>query len=181
MSIDLSNLNYKQLIELEKQIQKEKENKIKDHLTKDSLLHTGKAKEILSILDPKFQHARYGYPNKSWLTSVPDTEYIESKSKEEKAIMLKAWERAKVVYDIQAHMHSSMTYLCDIAFENYEDYIPKFQSGKHRGESKSEVCTIKLRKEIPWQISEKYKAMYYEIADIFKKYAKENKKEKTNE
>ena len=166
--IDLSELNYKQLIELEKEIQKEKAKKVGDHLTKTDLTWIGKSKEIMDILDPKFQNARYGYPQEDWKTSAPDVEYFNSQSDDVKQKLLISWERPDVTRLIHTKVTSSITYLCDIAFENYRDYVAK----THDGKPKSKYMTISINKEIPWKKADSYKAMYDEICNIFIKYAK---------
>lgn len=171
--INLSELNYKQLIELEKQIQKEKEKKARDYLTKTDLIYDSeKVKEIVSFLDPKFQHGQYGYPNDEWKNSKADVEYFESKSPEDQEQLLVDWNRPEVVRDIKDKLTRNMLYMCDIALENYRDYISKTQSGPNRGEPKSKYYTISTNKEIPWQKADQYKSMYNELCDIFLKYAK---------
>lgn len=159
--INLSELNYMQLIELEKQIKKEKEKKARDYLTKTDLIYDSeKVKEIVSFLDPKFQHERYGYPNDEWKNSEYYVMYFDSKSPEEQEQFLTDWNRPEVVRDIKDKLTRNMLYMCDIALENYRDCL------------KSKYHTISTSKEIPWQKTDQYKSMYNELCDIFLKYAK---------
>ena len=74
-----------------------------------------------------------------------------------------------------------MIYLCDIAFENYKDYIPKYMTGPNRDKPKVKDTMISTNKEIPWQKADKYKSMYNELCDIFIKYANLKDKENPNE
>lgn len=173
--IDLSDLNYNQLIELEKEIQKEKIKKAGDCLTKGNLtcLTNGKVKEILAILDPKFQDTKYGYPNNEWRNSKPDVEFFETLSPEMQNQFQTSWERPEVTKSLLDKLTSSMLYLCDIALENYEDYIPKFKSNRSdhkRDEAKSPYYTVRINKEIPWTKADRYESMYNELCDVFLKY-----------
>ena len=170
--IDLSDLNYKQLIELEKQIQKEKAKKVHDHLTKGDLINSDKAHEILVFLDPEFQDAKYGYPNEEWKTIKPDVEYFESQSPEVQKHLRTSWERPEVTRSVSAKIDNSIVYLCDIAFKNYKDYIPRTMCGPNRNQPKTKYSMIKLNTEIPWQKADQYKSMYNELCDVFLKYAK---------
>ena len=170
--VDLSELNYKQLIALEKEIQKEKAKKVRDHLTKSDLINSEKSRNIESIIDPRFQNAKYGYPNDEWKEIALDSEYMNSLSEAGKKDSQVFHERPEVTRRILGRLEDARLYMCDIAFENYRDYKPKYMTGPNRDKPKIKDMMVAMNKEIPWQFAEQYKSMYNELCDIFIKYAK---------
>lgn len=176
--IDLSELNYKQLIELEKQIQKEKENKIHEHVTKGDLTNccSTEMQPIYDMLDKRFRDEKYGWPQK---LCVDKFDWASDKEKEQ--ARLKNYP-APCVESIYSRITSSFLYLCDMAFENYHDYLgstdnTRYRKGNHYGTTKGpddskRYFTVAIDKEIPWQKADRYKSMYNELRDIFIKYAK---------
>lgn len=176
--IDLSELNYKQLIDLEKEIQKEKEKKIHSHVTKGDLTCSNSAEmePIYDMLDKRFRDIKYGWPQK-----VRVDKFDWSSDEEKEQARLENFP-APCVESIYSRITSSFLYLCDIAFENYHDYLGRtdntsFNKGNHYGscmgpDDSRRYFTVAIDKEIPWQKAEKYKAMYEDLAKIFKIYAK---------
>jgi hypothetical protein len=172
--IDLSELNYKQLIDLEKQIQKEKVKKLPDHLTKTDLTNSSKMNEIGFLIDNRFREEKYGWPQK---VDVDKFDWHCERDKEE------AREQnhpAPVALNMTGRIDSSIMYLCDTAFENYRDYISKSEKPKRSiiyygmtgPREDQNYYSVAVNKEIPWQIADQYKNMYYELCDIFLKHAK---------
>lgn len=170
--VDLSELNYKQLIALEKQIQEEKARKVKYHVTKSDLCNSDDAKTIFDILDKRFQEEKYGWPQKLDVTK------FTWNSEEEKEEAAKENLPAPVAENVYDRVLSSTLYLCDVAFQNYRDAISKKEISVIKAACRispkspeDRYYTVSMNKEIPWEKSKDYKEMYEEITKVFLKYA----------
>ena len=174
MTVNIEELSYKELIELEKQIQKEKTKKVQHYITKSDLYNSENLKTIFDILDKRFQDEKYGWPQKC------DVDKFHWDSEEEKEEARNKNYPAPVAENLHDRLHSSFLYICDIAFQNYHDHYLngcnttrnyyKAQSGPN---DDNRYYTVTLNKEIPWQKSQKYKSMYEEMTNIFLKYSEE--------
>ena len=173
---NLSKLNYVQLIELEKEIQKEKEKKSQYILTKGDLINSDSDKmhTIYDTLDVRFRDEKYGWPQK---LKVDKFDW-PSEEEKEKARLKEL--PAPCVESVYSRITSSLLYLCDIAFKNYRDHLGpsdnmRWTKHNHYGSTTGpnddeRYFTIMVNKEIPWGKAKDYKAMYEELVDIFKKY-----------
>lgn len=168
--IDISELNYKQLIALEKEIQQEKTKKISVHLIKGNLENSTEMSEIYDLLDERFREEKYGWPQK---TKVEIFDWASDEEKEQEKDTIYA---APVVNNLFSRLSQSMLFMCDIAFQNYHDTYSKrlncvYTSSHYGPKDEERYFTVMMNKEIPWEKSEDYKNMFEELSGIFLKYA----------